>query len=1831
MRLKGLYLALPVLAIILLNLFFGSIISWFLSIAIIACLVYYVLQVNIENVIYQKTNAVEVSDEVKANAAGVIKKYKVLLSFALLTTVFVSSIICISRTTNPSGSHPWFLNNDYHGISNTGITFRKSLSFTQAARDSFNTFGELRATSKGQEEVSLQFTDFYQPVFGATADEQVYTPLNNIFPKGFSNNFKISNGVNSLEISMQETSGGFMDLFRRGSGKKIKYDITVTSKDPRLAEEANITLPYTDHLVVEDRELKEGKLLYNLLLNGRSFSAQQNESYMVLEYLLRQLGETYLLANYSGAARSYTVFPARDFLTNQYKLYADGQAVQPVLSNSTTLALGHKFYIGFHNVNEKASFGYVNNADYDAGAQGNSLALLFDYPPAYLLSGPDAQQQIGSRNLRFISNNNDDIISSELKEGFYFKNYNLTADHSINASIDYLSQGPNVPLEAGISDHNRNNVYFKVTNNHFRLQSSESGVQYLFAIRDFSDNGFHFNKLMLFATLIYLGFVLLLIFFPGKSLVRIEPVIFAVIYALLIVRFILYWRLATFPPLENISKYELENTILNFDYRWGIKLPVPLTLIWVYLFLIILAAYRYVAAKGRSVIWSPAAQWNLNTPKRINSGYAIFIGLCTLLYFINDKLLHIEVLIRVTAIIVPVIGYCYFAMLANKHFSFDAEWVKPGEAKWYIRCKAYLHYFINNPAFIITLLTIAYFALTDRGFAILFTLFILLKNIFLNFLKKPFNSEEVKLQHMLLRPNNYWIYGILSLVVYLSILSFKSLFYYLITYKLIVLWLALLLPCAALWLFYRKYVKVRLVLTAVLALFTLLLVIPPTRNLIEAKATGAIKHVQFRASIIHQPISELLAQNAFSSFQTRKIIETAENQWFINSYINKPYDNDAVINLRPYSKVGVDYNTQTRDVVIARFVIGELGNFTMYLILVLTLLPLILYLISYRLTDDRYVKLNYRSYAGVLPLLLLFTISLFVWLTATNRFVFFGQDFPFLSLTSKLSVVLPLILFGITLTQQPETYRSHQLKLQNNFARYAFFTLLVAGFALTTIKSNELSSNNFSIIVEKTKTQINRDLNAVLYEVQDSLDAKHKKYSYTGLIRILEKDKKFQALLDDSLKDNYTKSIFRQLVEKPSSALRIDNPLYMIYDNDKYTALYNEHLYLELPAVENRKVWNGSVREAWTNLSPQVNIGYNNNHTVVPLPYNRYDAASGIRMAILPAAWLVYAKDDVGIVGLEGDERNKAEILMSRPGGSRVVRLSAAYANTSANEDVLTINSRGNKSVVAFSNAGNVFAVNKWINGGYEILYPQKGRNFWMYHFANAVRNAYTADSMLQRHVGISLDYALVSDVQGMVDAAYESNVSNKRFKFSVIAADGNGNISTMNDFVSNRIPLDPNDNASINRLQQRHFFFSNIRNERDQWGNSNLMAMHLGPGSSIKPVTMAAIASQVNAGWGSLYMRAPVQAEYNNYGGFKLRRPWENDDHYRAGLLGVDKFIEVSSNFYQSAMIFLGSYPKSAFVQNNTVSLKNVLSGQAGANNSYPVFEFNGGVYYLPNYNNRKGRWPETNYEAKKKKSYFGNEQSVLATGLEHNLQLPTSDMDENGYARNSYARVNIADSILYKMLARNQGSNFLWSFPEQSSFLQGQRAFADPEQNFNLGLKTATLGGYPYQMSPYMMLQMYTSLFTQNRNMNLHVLPIRGAFQPWQADSTWQGNSAFNQFLAASVFKGMNDVIYGGSGTAHGIGGLRGAHPGYYFYAKTGTINEQGSGNKNSRRLIVVISNKDMQAVENIGRPDTKVYALYFAVDNNRDFDWTLLNNIINRTMASRSFNQYFNTLNK
>lgn len=1820
MKLKYIYFAIPSLLIIAANIYWGSVISWFLSICIIACLFFFVAKLGLEDMINGMLQSFKKDDERLGQLQIVNNKWKAILNFSLLTIVFISAVFAVIKTTNPSGNQPWFLNIDYHSLSNKGIAFDKQLTFYTSSPEKSDALSAVTIKNLGGDQASISFDHCFKPVI-AYDKKRKQRQLNSIFPNQLNSGFSLQNESNRLDISIVDNKSNF--LFRLlGIGKeKLEYKIKIQSSDPELLAQFNVKAPFSDEITLEDEPLENGMSLFNLFLNNESFAAQKAESYPILEAILLELGNTYLLVDNS---KDYELrlFPDLLFFQNHYQLKINNQAISPQFENQTSIAFNEHFYIGFNNYKQLLSVEDINGADYQLGRE-KTPALVFDFPNSYMLKSP-GEQKIGSKNIRFITTDFDKIISDDLNEGFYFTNYNLSLNDKINGSIDYVSGKANTPLNVQITDNLRGNTRHPIQNAQFNLSTNNPQIHYLFELRDFSKGGFSYDKIIIYLACTYFLFLLLSVVYPGKKIDRLEPIILSVVFALLTLRYILYWRLATFPPLENISKHALESTLRNFDFNLGFKLPVPLTLIWSALFVGALILFRIKSDKDKNYRFLGSLEHKLDSSSKVIKTYGLFILACLIVFLANKKVLHIDILTRIVSIIIPLMAYCYFSVLANRQFEYQSMPLQEKTAKWIVQIKAYFFYLFNNPTFLLTVITLAFFAVADRGFAILFALFILLKNIFVNFLKKPLNTEQSSLGKMLYKPNNYWIFGIVSLAVYLAILAIKPLFYYLLSYKLIVILSLLIFSFILLNILAPKKKKAKKIVVASLLFYVVLMLIPFTNHLMDSYLSGIVKHVQYRASIIHQPIGDLLQQNEYTSFKTKKIIETAENQWFINSYIDKEYDNSATINLRPFSKIGVDYPTQTRDVVVARFLISELGNFTMYLILILILLPLILYLISYKIIlisgnkSAPDAQQNISSYAGLIPLIMLFTLALFVWLTSTNRFVFFGQDFPFLSLTSKLSVLLPLLLLGFTLIQKPTLNQSNQINLRGNSIKYLFFIGIIAVFALTTVKKNELNNKNFSIVMDATKEYIDVDLNNILSHIQDSLESKNKSVSYAQLVHILKSEPNFIHLKDDIVKDPYTRSILERLTEKPSTALQLNNPLFMIYDNGRYQSVYNKNLYLELPPVENRKIWNGKIKENIAqNAQALAFLKIGNQQQNVALPYYEADNQNNIQLALLPASWFKNTSEPVGILAVNNQTNNQLFIYKNK---SKVMNpTSVAYAQTINSEDFATFYKGSQTYSLSFHGTGRSFAFNKWINGRYKIIYPLKENNFWVYNYANSIKSIYSNDSSRTENERISLDYDLGKTVQDNIQLACTPlSVKNRRYNFSVIAADGDGNIRLLNDYVTNRKVIDPNDDASIFALQQQQFFFSNARNERDQWGNRNLLNLFLGPGSSIKPVFTGIIASQVNAGWEHLMMNPTGVPELENYAGLQLQRKWKNDEHYRGGAFGIAKYLEFSSNYYQSIMMFLGSYTKTDFAKDGRYSLSNVLVTNPGSNNSFPSLNFNGTSYFLPNYNNRKGNWPKTNPEAKRA-TYFGNEQSLISLGFEENGKLITKKTDQPSIDKTNFVR-----SELYQKLVRESSGAFLWSFPEQSSFLQSERDFPAIQENFNSGLKTPSLGGYPYQVTPFKMLEMYMSMMNVNNNFHLQVNYQAKPYSEWKIDPSWNGTSAFKQFLAQNIFKGMSDVIFGGNGTARRLASLKGKYPNYYFYAKTGTINEQSSDKKSSRRLLVAISNKDLTQAQNIGTAQT--YGFYFSVDNAGDFDWNLLNTIIEETMKSQSFLNYF-----
>lgn len=1820
MKLKYVYYLIPALLIVAANIYWGSVISWFLSICIVSILLFFAGRLAWEGFLTSKLKDVERnSDQVIAYATGK-KKGNAILSFLLLSIVFLSAAFAVFRTTNPLPSKAWFLNNDYHSLNHKGIAFDKNLTFYtySSEQGEGEALSQVKLSKAGAGKATINFNHCFKPVFERKEDQKRKI-LNNIFPENLNQGFRIQNEDNELEILIEKKEPSFFaSLFLRKK-ERFLYTIKLKTKDAELLEDYRLKSPFQAEITMEDDALKYGMTLYNLFLDNETFDASSAESFPILEAILQKMGATYLLVDNS-SDYSIHLFPSLAFFQNHYQLYnIQGKELNPHLINETSIEYGQYFYIGFNNYKQLLSIEPNETQNEQLGTEP-SLALLFDFPNMYQLKSP-GQQELGHKNRRFMTNDFNALIQDSWNEGFYFTTYNLKFQEKINANFEYTSGAAHTALQADYIDYNKGRQQNPVVNGQFSLSTTQPGIHYLFELRDFSKGGFHYSKILIYLAVTYLLFVFLASFHPGKKLERLEPIILTVIFALLTIRYLLFWRLSTFPPLENISKHELENTLRNFDFNFGFDQPIPFTLILTALFVFVIVWIRRQQEKKQQLNFLKKWELQMNTIQKVVKTYVVGLLLCFVVFILNKKVLHIEILTRIVSILLPLIAYCYFSVLAAKKFSYKPMPFSKKHSRLWTQVRAYVFYLFHNPTVFITLSTILFFAIADRGFAILFCLFILLKNILVNFLKKPFISDKTTLAKMLLKPHNYWVFGLAALICYLAILAYKPLFYYLLLYKLEVGLVILALGFVVLWVSLPEKKKILKIYGGAVLLYLLLILIPFSRHAINHVMDESIKFVRYRAAIIHLPLDELMQQNEYSSFKTKKIIETAENQWFINSYIDKTYDNSATINLRPFSKIGVDYPTQTRDVMVARFLISEMGNFTMYLILILCLLPLILYLTSYKIilipngqSEEERIA-NIGSYAGLIPLIIFFTLALFVWLTSTNRFVFFGQDFPFLSMTSRLSVLMPLLLLGFTLVQIPKSILSNQVNIKGNAIKYVFFTGLIAVFALTTVRKNELNNKNFSIIMETTKEHIDGDLNSILTVIQDSLKSSRINYSYPQLIQALKNDDRFKELKDDIVTDEYTKSILEQLIEKPSTALKLNNPLFIIYDGGYYQSVYNKNLYLELPPVENRNIWNGKIKELQAiTQQPKAFVTFPETEQQVNLPFY-YAHPQGMQWGILPAKWLAYQQEPIGIIGMNAKEGDELFIYKNdRKVNSEV---GSQFSQTVKNEDFVTIQKSGQSYNFSFQSSGRSFAFNKWVNGRYKIIYPLRADNFWIYNYANGIKSVYSNDTDKVNTEYITLDYSLMSEVQKDIENVSTAFKNNSRYNFSVIAADGNGHVRLMNDFVSNRKRLDPNDEVSIFNLQQQQFFFSNAKNERDQWGNRNLLNLYLGPGSSIKPLFAAVIASQVNAGWENLILQPALVKELENYGGLALQRKWLNEEHY-GGDVGMAKYIEFSSNFYQAALMFLGSYTKADFNKEDQYQLQNILSKTAGKNNTNPAFNIRGQRYYLPNLDNRKGNWPKTDAYAKHP-TYFGNENSLISIGFQQNVGLNTTRKSIVSNDREQFVR----PTLFYRLDTESSGA-FLWSFPEVSNFLQEKRDYKSIQENFNSGLKTPSLGGYPFQISAFKMLEMYLSLMNMNRDFHLMVNPHQIEHQDWQIDPTWKNNSAFKQFLAQNIFKGMQDVIFGGNGTAKKLSYLKSKNPQFYYYAKTGTINEHGSGKKSSRRLIVTISNKDLTQAQNIG--SAKTYGFYFAIDSTGDFDWSLLMRIIDNTMASASFQNYF-----
>ena len=496
----------------------------------------------------------------------------------------------------------------------------------------------------------------------------------------------------------------------------------------------------------------------------------------------------------------------------------------------------------------------------------------------------------------------------------------------------------------------------------------------------------------------------------------------------------------------------------------------------------------------------------------------------------------------------------------------------------------------------------------------------------------------------------------------------------------------------------------------------------------------------------------------------------------------------------------------------------------------------------------------------------------------------------------------------------------------------------------------------------------------------------------------------------------------------------------------------------------------------------------------------------------------------------------------------------------------------------------DLLAKNMTINGSSKFFYPLGDKFYWAKNFADYENNNINLNG--KQNCNLSFDKDLTSEV-------YKICGSLSKIPCSVIAMDGLGNVRLM---IDNNSHPNPNSPTEIEKFVENSYLNPNYESDSRIFGNMNLVHMMPGPGSSLKPITYAAVTSQIKTiDWGSLKLRQPSIApsaikdkktgktiyryEVEKFGPYDYSsRPFvsiPSDEVGKDGWVDSDFYLYKSSNYYNALITYLGYFKLSDY--NN---LSNILKAYSGTADEYPVVQMNGRTYTL-------NVAPDKN-----------RHQCILNTGLKQNFQMSVSHDDK------SDIKTILSDAFV---APNTKVSNYPWLFPQVSSVYTTESRGLSEEQR----LRQYTLGASPLKVTPIMMAEMYGRLFSMHPDYHANVIENHTSF-----NSKWSDPNLFS-FYKTNLFVPMNHCST--FGTASVLQRVK--HDGYYLYAKTGTLLGDGS-NRDDKMLAVIITNKDVSQAQS--PDDYKFFVVYFRFKQAHDMPGEVVN-IMNKIIQSKSFQDY------
>lgn len=226
---------------------------------------------------------------------------------------------------------------------------------------------------------------------------------------------------------------------------------------------------------------------------------------------------------------------------------------------------------------------------------------------------------------------------------------------------------------------------------------------------------------------------------------------------------------------------------------------------------------------------------------------------------------------------------------------------------------------------------------------------------------------------------------------------------------------------------------------------------------------GHYTHIRYRTKVLVEDWDKTLNNERVSDDKKiTRFRQTSENQWILDHYYtHRPHLTDPYFQRQPMSKTGAMWGAQSTDLSFLRFGIGEHG--ISYAAALLVLMLAVFALAFRQPKNPKETRREARRSIAIAALLLILTQGIFVWMSVTNKFIFFGQDFPMLSITSKMTIfyVLFLLSLAIILSWPEDATAEPRFNAAERFFSLIFVAiLLVFCFAIHFLVGENRKNKN---------------------------------------------------------------------------------------------------------------------------------------------------------------------------------------------------------------------------------------------------------------------------------------------------------------------------------------------------------------------------------------------------------------------------------------------------------------------------------------------------------------------------------------------------------------------------------------------------------------------------------------------------------------------------------------------------------------------------------------------------------------------------------------------------